>query len=85
MNTINKNIYLTLSKNEKIYLGEVQKKINGEFTLQKFSFGVSIANRTSIINHLIKNNNLKKYLEIGVRDLRKILDNNMFICKNSNE
>ena len=70
MNTINKNIYLTLSKGEKIYLGEVQKKINGEFTLQQFSFGITIANRTSIINHLIKNNNLKKYLEIGVRDLR---------------
>jgi len=70
MININKNIYLTLAENEKIYLGEVQKKINGEFTLQKFSFGVSIANRTSVINHLIKKNNLKKYLEIGVRDLR---------------
>ena len=70
MNIINKNVYLKLSENKIIHLGEVQKKINGEFTLQEFNFGISIANRTSIINHIIKKNNLKKYLEIGVRDLR---------------
>ena len=62
--------YITLSNNKKLYLGEVVKQINGELTLQNFKFGIDIANRTSIINHLIKKYNLKSYLEIGVRDLR---------------
>ena len=64
------NPFITFSNNKKLYVGEVLKQINGELTLQKFEFGLSVANRTSIINHLIKKNKLKNYLEIGVRDLR---------------
>ena len=70
MNNKKSHHYITLSNNKKLYLGEVIKQINGELTLENFEFGMSVANRTSIINHLIKKYNLKNYLEIGVRDLR---------------
>ena len=69
--------YLTLSNQEKLYLGDVKKMLNGELTLEKFSFGISLANRTSIINHLITKNNFKNYLEIGVRDLRNFKEINI--------
>lgn len=62
--------FITLTNNERLRLGEVKVEINGELTLQRFNFGISVANRTSIINHLIKKNNFRNYLEIGVRDLR---------------
>ena len=62
--------FIKLLNKEKLYLGEVKNTINGELTLQNFNFGICIANRTSIINHLIKKNNFQNYLEIGVRDLR---------------
>ena len=70
MNNKEKTPFINISNNKKLYLGEIIKQINGELTLQNFEFGLSVANRTSIINHLIKKNNLKNYLEIGVRDLR---------------
>ena len=46
---------------------EVKIVINGELTIQKFSYGYDLASRTSIINHLINKNHYSKYLEIGVR------------------
>ena len=46
---------------------QTKKVISGELTLQKFSYGFDLGSRTSIINHLIKKNNYRKYLEIGVR------------------
>jgi len=66
-----KNIpVVKLPSGETIHLGDVIKKEYGEVTIQKFSHGYDIGNRTAIINHLIKKNNFKYYLEIGVRDLK---------------
>ena len=67
---LNKNIFLTLQNNEKLYFGEVRRILSGEVTIGKFSQGYEKANRTSIINHIIKKNNFKNYLEIGVHDGR---------------
>ena len=66
-----KNIpFINLPNGEILSLGDVIKKEYGEVTIQKFSYGYDIGNRTAIINHLIKKNNFKYYLEIGVRDLK---------------
>ena len=54
MNNKEKTPFINISNNKKLYLGEIIKQINGELTLQNFEFGLSVANRTSIINHLIK-------------------------------
>ena len=70
MNNKEKIPFVTLSDNRRLYLEESLQQENGELTLQNFEFGLDIANRTSIINHLIKKNKLNNYLEIGVRDLR---------------
>ena len=72
--------YIILSNQEKLYLGQVKKVLNGELILEKFSFGISLANRTSIINHLITKNNFKNYLEIGVRDLRNFKECKWISC-----
>ena len=70
MNSKEKNPFIKLSDGRKLFFEESLQQENGELTLQKFEFGIDIASRTSIINHLIKKNNFKNYLEIGVRDLR---------------
>ena len=64
---IEKKPYVKLSNGEILEFDEVKKVINGELTIQKFSYGYNFATRTSIINHLIHKYNFKKYLEIGVR------------------
>lgn len=65
-NKVNKG---AIYKNKKINY-EIFKKGNlkGENNDFMFSHGYHKADRTSIINHLIKKYNLKTYLEIGVRD-----------------
>ena len=60
--------YIKLNNGEILKFGEVKKIDSGELTFQRFFYGYDIASRTSIINHLIQKNNLKSYLEIGVRD-----------------
>ena len=62
--------YLKLNNGEILRVGDVKKTIQGELTIQQFSYGVDLASRTSIINHLINKYNLNSYLEIGVRDGR---------------
>ena len=62
--------YLKLNNGEVLKVGEVKKTIQGELTIQQFSYGFDLASRTSIINHLIDKYNLNNYLEIGVRDGR---------------
>ena len=62
--------YLKLNNGEILKVGDVKKTIQGELTIQQFSYGVDVASRTSIINHLINKYNLNNYLEIGVRDGR---------------
>ena len=59
--------FIKFSNGELLKAGESKRLENGELTIQKFTHGYDIASRTSIINHLIKKNNFKKYLEIGVR------------------
>ena len=61
---------LKLSNGETLNAGDVKRVVNGELTIQKFSYGFDIASRTSIINHLINKYLLSSYLEIGVRDGR---------------
>ena len=71
--------YLKLNNGEILRVGDVKKTIQGELTIQQFSYGVDLASRTSVINHLINKYNLNNYLEIGVRDGRnydKIVINN---------
>ena len=66
-----KNIpFIKFPNGEILYLGDVVKKEHGEITIQKFSHGYDVGSRSSVINHLIHKNNLKYYLEIGVRDLK---------------
>jgi hypothetical protein len=67
---MNTEPYLKLNNGEVLRVGEVKKTIQGELTIQQFSYGFDLASRTSIINHLIKKYNLNSYLEIGVRDGR---------------
>ena len=67
---MNKLPFIKLNNGEILTAGEVKKVINGELTIQKFSYGFDIASRTSIINHLVKKYSLNNYLEIGVRDGR---------------
>jgi hypothetical protein len=67
---VNKLPFLNLTNGEILKAGDVKKTINGELTLQKFSYGFDIGSRTSIINHLIHKHKLNNYLEIGVRDGR---------------
>ena len=67
---MNKLPFVKLNNGEILTAGEVKKVINGELTIQKFSYGYDIASRTSIINHLAKKYSLNNYLEIGVRDGR---------------
>jgi hypothetical protein len=67
---VNKLPFLKLTNGEILKAGDVKKTINGELTLQKFSYGFDIGSRTSIINHLIHKHKLNNYLEIGVRDGR---------------
>ena len=70
-----KNIpFINLPNGEILSLGDVIKKEYGEVTIQKFSHGYDIGNRTAIINHLIKKNNFKYYLEISVRDLKNFIE-----------
>ena len=57
--------FIKFSNGELLKAGESKRLENGELTI--FTHGYDIASRTSIINHLIKKNNFKKYLEIGVR------------------
>ena len=71
--------YLKLNNGEILRVGDVKKTTQGELTIQQFSYGVDLASRTSIINHLINKYNLNNYLEIGVRDgsnYDKIIINN---------
>jgi len=67
---MNKLPFIKLNNGEILTAGEVKKVINGELTIQKFSYGFDVASRTSIINHLVKKYSLNNYLEIGVRDGR---------------
>jgi len=67
---MNNTPFLRLNNGEVLNVGEVKKTIAGELTIERFSHGYDIANRTSIINHLISKYKLKNYLEIGVRDCR---------------
>jgi hypothetical protein len=62
--------YLKLSNGEILNIGDVKKTMQGELTIQNFSYGFDLASRTSIINHLIHKHKFKNYLEIGVRDGR---------------
>tara|TARA_A100001015_G_scaffold54140_1_gene59394 strand:+ start:2032 stop:2739 length:708 start_codon:yes stop_codon:yes gene_type:complete len=62
--------FLKLKNGEILNVGDIKKTIQGELTIQKFSYGFDLASRTSIINHLIHKNKLNNYLEIGVRDGR---------------
>lgn len=62
--------FLKLNNGEILNVGDVKKTIQGELTIQKFSYGFDLASRTSIINHLIHKHKLNNYLEIGVRDGR---------------
>lgn len=62
--------YLKLNNGEILKVGDVKKTIQGELTIQQFSYGFDLASRTSIINHLINKYSLINYLEIGVRDGR---------------
>lgn len=62
--------FLKLSNGKILNIGDIENTQSGEITLQKFSYGLDIASRTSIINHLIHKYKLKNYLEIGVRDGR---------------
>ena len=59
--------YIKFKNGEVLRPGDIKKTQNGELTIQKFVYGYDIASRSSIINHLIIKNNLKNYLEIGVR------------------
>ena len=67
---MNKTPFLKLNNGDILNVGEVKNTIAGELTIERFSYGYDIANRTSIINHLISKYKLKNYLEIGVRDYR---------------
>jgi hypothetical protein len=67
---VNKIPFLKLNNGEILQARDVKKTINGELTLQEFSYGYDIASRTSIINHLIHKYKFNNYLEIGVRDGR---------------
>ncbi len=67
---MNKLPFLKLNNGEILNAGEVKKTINGELTIQKFSYGFDVASRSAVINHLIHKHNLNNYLEIGVRDGR---------------
>ena len=67
---MNNLLFIKLNNGEILNIGDVKKTINGELTIQKFSYGFDIASRTAIINHLIHKHSLKNYLEIGVRDGR---------------
>ena len=60
--------FLKFTDGQILHPGDVKRVINGELTIQKFSYGFDIASRTSIINHLIHKYTLSNYLEIGVRD-----------------
>lgn len=62
--------FLKLNNGEILKVGDVKKTIQGELTIQNFSYGFDLASRTSIINHLIHKHKLNNYLEIGVRDGR---------------
>jgi len=62
--------YIKLNNGEILKFKEVKIIDSGELTFQRFFYGYDIASRTSIINHLIQKNQLKSYLEIGVRDGR---------------
>lgn len=64
------NPFLKLNNGEILNVGDVKKTIQGELTIQKFSYGFDLASRTSIINHLIHKYKFDNYLEIGVRDGR---------------
>ena len=65
----NKSI-IELKNGETLSIGDSKQTLKGELTMQKFSYGVDLASRTSIINHLIYKYKLSKYLEIGIRDGR---------------
>ena len=45
--------FLKLNNGEILNVGDIKKTIQGELTIQKFSYGFDVASRTSIINHLI--------------------------------
>ena len=62
--------YIKLNNGEILKFKEVKIIDSVELTFQRFFYGYDIASRTSIINHLIQKNQLKSYLEIGVRDGR---------------
>ena len=49
---------------------EIKFELSGEVSKRHFSFGMARTSRTSIIRHLIRNNDYRSYLEIGVRDFR---------------
>ena len=70
MKTKDSEIFINLPSGERLFKNQIIKKDSGELTIQKFKQGYQIANRTSIINHLIILYNFKTYLEIGVRDGR---------------
>ena len=65
---MNEKPFLKLSNGKVLNIGDIEHIQRGELTLQKFSHGLDIASRSSIINHLIHKYKLKNYLEIGVRD-----------------
>jgi len=67
---VDKAPHLKLNNGQILNVGDVKNTIQGELTIQKFSYGFDLASRTSIINHLINKNGFKNYLEIGVRDGR---------------
>jgi len=67
---MNKSPFLKLQNGEILHVGDTKHTLQGELTIQKFSYGFDIASRTSIINHLIHKHKLDNYLEIGVRDGR---------------
>ena len=76
---IEKIPYIKFENGEILEAGESKQSIKGEISIQKFIYGYDLSSRTSIINHLIKKNNYKKYLEIGVRkgeNFKKININN---------
>jgi len=65
---MNKSPFLKLQNGEILHVGDIKHTLQGELTIQKFSYEFDIASRTSIINHLIHKYKLDHYLEIGVRD-----------------
>lgn len=67
---MNNTPFIKLQNGEILKLGDIKHTTQGELTIQNFSYGVDIASRTSIINHLIYKHKLNSYLEIGVRDGR---------------